>query len=216
MFVLVLLFILITAISIKLQRERRGLQQKMMLAVAGDDSDMKIVPPSGMRTPPKDEGELAAMEFVTQKKNGNIQKAYALGDKIAALLFAENGPVLTLCEISDQPEIRLQRKVLFSFVTNAVLNAGLPSILAETAFQEISSQIRQTDPLLHEQINDSKTLSFYLLCGNGKGQFEQIGEAFARLCGKKDDQQMIQLGENLFHAYEKLCRQMIEETQFCQ
>ena len=89
------------------------------------------------------------MFFVAQKKNGNIDKAYSLGKRIAGVFFEENGPVLTFCEASLQPFIRLQRKILFAFAADAVLNAELPSVLAETASQEFSAQVQQFEPLLY-------------------------------------------------------------------
>ena len=107
----------------------------MLLASTGDDSDMKIVPPSGMAPSFEDAGEKAAQEFVMQKENGNIDKAYGLGKRIADVLLEENGPVLTFCEASLQPFVRLQRKILFAFAADTVLNAELPSVLAETASQ---------------------------------------------------------------------------------
>ncbi|MDD3193490.1 MAG: hypothetical protein PHE47_06525 [Oscillospiraceae bacterium] len=198
-----------------------GLQAKiglpgLMLAVAGDDSDMKIVPPSGTEPSQEDAGEKAAQEFVLQKENGNINKAYALGKRIACVFFEENGPVATCCEISLQPVVRLQRKILFAFVEDAVLNATLPSVLAETASQEFSAQVQQTDPSLYEKINDSKTLSYYLLCAkNGRERFQNIGEAFALLCGEEENAHLCSLGDQLYQKYSQLCSNMIEETAFC-
>ena len=51
-------------------------ESSLLLASVGDDSDMKIVPPSGIAPSLEDAGEKAAQEFVAQKKNGNIDKAY--------------------------------------------------------------------------------------------------------------------------------------------
>ena len=85
-------------------------ESSLLLASVGDDSDMKIVPPSGIAPSLEDAGEKAAQEFVAQKKNGNIDKAYSLGKRIAGVFFEENGPVLTFCEASLQPFICLQRK----------------------------------------------------------------------------------------------------------
>ena len=93
-------------------------ESSLLLASVGDDSDMKIVPPSGITPSLEDAGEKAAQEFVAQKKNGNIDKAYSLGKRIAGVFFEENGPVLTFCEASLQPFICLQRKILFAFAGN--------------------------------------------------------------------------------------------------
>lgn len=161
-------------------------ESSLLLASVGDDSDMKIVPPSGITPSLEDAGEKAAQEFVAQKKNGNIDKAYSLGKRIAGVFFEENGPVLTFCEASLQPFIRLQRKILFAFAADAVLNAELPSVLAETASQEFSAQVQQFEPLLYEKINDPKTLSYYLLCSkNGRERFENIGKRLRFYAEKK-------------------------------
>ena len=49
-------------------------------------------------------------------------------------------------------------KILFAFAADAVLNAELPSVLAETASQEFSAQVQQFEPLLYEKINDPENL----------------------------------------------------------
>ena len=190
-------------------------ESSLLLASVGDDSDMKIVPPSGITPSLEDAGEKAAQEFVAQKKNGNIDKAYSLGKRIAGVFFEENGPVLTFCEASLQPFIRLQRKILFAFAADAVLNAELPSVLAETASQVFSAQVQQFEPLLYEKINDPKTLSYYLLCSkNGRERFENIGKAFALLCGEEENERLCRLGDCLYREYQLLCERMIKEAQF--
>ena len=187
----------------------------LLLASTGDDSDMKIVPPSGMAPSFEDAGEKAAQEFVMQKENGNIDKAYGLGKRIADVLLEENGPVLTFCEASLQPFVRLQRKILFAFAADTVLNAELPSVLAETASQEFSLQIQKADLFLYEKINDPKTLSYYLLCAkNSRERFENIGKAFALLCGEEGNERLCRLGDCLYGEYRLLCETMIKESQF--
>lgn len=209
------LFIFVLVMSHAVYTKKKG--TGLVLAAVGDDSDMKIVPPSGAKPSLEDAGEKAAQEFVLQKENGNIDKAYALGKKIADVLFEENSPVLTFCQESTESFERLQRKILFAFVTDTVLNQELPSVLAETASQEFLAQIQKRDLFLSEKINDPQTLSYYLLgAKNGRERVENIGRAFALLCGDQENTGLCSLGECLCREYSRLCTQMIEEARFCE
>lgn len=185
-------------------------------AVVLDDSDMKIVPSSGTATLVEDDGEKAAKEFVAQKENGNIDKAYGLGNRIADVFFEENGIVFSSCGSGSQPFILLQRKILFAFTADAVLGEELPSVLAETVSQQFSTRIQKADPDLYGKVNDPKTFSYYLLCTKkGKLQLTDIGRAFARLCGDEKERSLCSLGECLYREYAGICRKMIVDTKFC-
>ncbi len=187
----------------------------LLLAVASDDSDMKIVPPFGAASVPEDDGEKAAREFVVQKENGNIDKAYGLGNRIADVFFDENGLFSVSDETELQPLVLLQKKILFAFVADAVLGAELPSVLAETASQQFSARMQGADSDLFDKVNDPKTLSYYLLCTKkGRSQFESIGKAFAQLCCEEESGNLRALGESLHREYTDACKKMIKDTHF--
>lgn len=198
--------------TLRIRRENRLL----LLSVVSDDSDMKIVPPSGTVTPAEDDGEKAAREFVAQKENGNIDKAYGLGNRIADEFFEENGVISASCEAATRPVVMLQRKILFAFTADAVLAEELPSVLAETVSQQFSVRIQKADPDLYDKVNDPKTLSYYLLyTKKGRPQPADMGKAFARLCTEEKEEDLRALGERLYREYAGVCRKMIEETKFC-
>ena len=198
--------------TLQIRRENHLLR----LFAVSDDSDMKIVPPSGTVTAVEDDGEKAAREFVAQKENGNIDKAYNLGNRIADVFFEENGLISASCEAALRPVVLLQRKVLFAFTADAVLGEELPSVLAETVSQQFSVRIQKADPDLYDKVNDPKTLSYYLLyTKKGKPQPVDMGKAFARLCAEEKEEGLCALGECLYREYAGACKKMIEETKFC-
>ena len=45
-------------------------------------------------------------------------------------------------------------------------------------------------------------------------RFENIGKAFALLCGEEENERLCRLGDCLYREYQLLCERMIKEAQF--
>ena len=181
-----------------------------------DDSDMKIVKPQGDHDYLADDGEKAAMEYLAQKANGNIEKAHDLAKSVAEAFFASDGPVTSLCGKSEEKAVILQRKVLFAFVAELVFHTELASVVAEAAEQDLIARIREKDSDTIGLVEDSKTRSYYLL-GSKKGRavpYENMGKAFAKLCGSPDDPALCQLGQCLTEQFAHFCANKVKEARF--
>ncbi|MBQ3241352.1 MAG: hypothetical protein IJA99_00185 [Oscillospiraceae bacterium] len=180
-----------------------------------DDSDMKIAAGPKADVSQPDDGEAAAMEFLTHKTNGNIEKAYGLGKKVAESFFAPDGPITRFCENMQEEEVVLQKKVLFTFVAELVFHNELASVVAETAEQELIARIGEKDPETMARAVDSTTRSYYQLgAKKGRVPYENMGKAFAKLCGKPNDEALSQLGQCLTKEYAHFCHTAVEEAQF--
>lgn len=187
----------------------------IMLAVSSNDSDMKIVPSTGIEAPVVDDGEEAAREFLAQKKNGNIEKAYVLGEKLAFLFLSEGTPILLLEKAEQCADMDINQRLFFAFLAETLLTRQVGSLLAQTAIREFSSRVERQDPQLYQKMNDQSSFSVYLL--NSKKNpvdFKDEGKAFAYLCGKEGDAHFAAVGEQLCAEYQSQLSQMISQLQF--
>lgn len=175
-----------------------------------DDSDMKIMP----NDPSKlfDSSEGAAIAFLRETHNGNMEKARKLGMRLAAELLEGDGirvPGIAE-EIRSDPSTRINRKVLFACVANQVLEDIAPtSIVAQSALSAFYEEVRRLAPEIYERITDAAAFSLYILAMRSAPQDScAIGHVFARLCGREQDETFVEYGCALAARLKEHCTEI--------
>ena len=181
-----------------------------------EDSDMKI---AGAPTKPAaDDGELAAREFNEQKDSGNIEKAYALGDRFSELLFTTDALLEKNAEAkyANSFEVQANARVLFAFMVDIMLEHCCPgSITARTALNEFHKRVEERSAEVYHQIMDSAAFSLYLLCARDeKMACSCIGDTFADSCGLEHDRALASLGDRLYGTFYQICATEISKAEF--
>lgn len=189
----------------------------LLMAGADGDEDMKIAPGhfSGSR-PPEDIAELAAQDFLRQKKSGNIDRARDLGKRFAlALLDGENGPLKGELE-GQSPQVQHHQFLLYSYVVSHVIADHSPnSILAQTSLNVFYSEVENVSADLYRHVSDMAAFSLYILFERSRDRAEdEIGRIFAELCGAEGDRQLIDYGNRLYDQLYRYCVDEIRKTQY--
>lgn len=181
-----------------------------------EDSDIKIA--GDKFTAKQDDGELAAEEFQRQKTNGNISKAYTLGDRLSELLFTTDNILAEhFCKKHASDDlIRVNAQVLFAFMAVTVMENSCPnSVTAQTAINHFHKQVKEKSPELHATILDSGAFSLYLLCVRDEKMVNScIGATFAESCNMKSNEAIVKLGDDLYNIYLNICSVELVRTNF--
>ena len=186
-----------------------------------DDSDMKIVgEPS--KQPSKrlyaDPGDLAAIDFANHKRNGNIDRAYRLGEDYAKAFVAEE-----VMQDIDPEELGMDPKVLsdhlntlFAFAVYLTLEySDLNTVITHTALNHFHEVVAEKFPDSNYAMLRNAAYSAYLVCvGSDKDTYDGIGKVFATLCGREGDRVLSDIGERLFDYFVDLCKRMQAEADF--
>lgn len=179
-----------------------------------DDSDMKIVPndPSELF----DSSEGAATAFLRETQNGNMEKARKLGAQFAAeLASVERGIVNFGVGAYDDDSTLLQRKVLFAYVVNRVVEDLSPaSIVAQSAMSTFYGCLQKESPEVYERVTDAAVCSMYILSErNAPGDPGAVGQVFARLCKREGDPVFVRYGCELANYFAMYCTQLVLRMQ---
>lgn len=179
-----------------------------------DDSDMKIAPDRISEVFDMSEG--AANAFVREKSNGNMDKARKLGQQFAAELIAPSkGATLFGVGAFDNDSTMAQRKVLFAYVVNRVVEDMAPnSIVAQSILSSFYESVRQQSEKLYDLINDTAAFSLYILSHRSTPEkSEAVGRVFAQLCNKEEDPVFIRYGAELTDYFMMYCTQIMLRMQ---
>lgn len=179
-----------------------------------DDSDMKIVPDDPSEIFDTSEG--AANAFVREKTNGNIDKAHTLGLQLAAELTADHkGITLFGVGAFDDENTLLQRKVMYAYVVNRVIEEIAPnSVVAQSAISSFYNTVCDEAPNVYALITDAAAFSMYTLSvRSSPGDACAIGKVFAQLCNRKDDEIFVKYGCELEEYFTMYCTQLALKMQ---
>ncbi|MBE6907093.1 MAG: hypothetical protein E7476_12565 [Ruminococcaceae bacterium] len=179
-----------------------------------DDSDMKIAPERISEVFDTSEG--AANAFVREKSNGNMDKARKLGQQFAAeLTVPSKGATLFGVGVFDNDNTMAQRKVLFAYVVNRVVEDMAPnSIVAQSVLSSFYESVRQQSAELYDLINDSAAFSLYMLARRSAPEkSEAVGRVFAQLCDKEGNPVFIRYGAELTDYFMMYCTQIMLRMQ---
>lgn len=179
-----------------------------------NDDDIKIFHPSKNSSAGADLAELALM-MDTYRTNGNMDKATALGEKLADV-----SPE-TICpkdaEKLNTNELRLLR-ALMVFSAQISLHKYLPNqMLSSQAVNAMYAKIASRHPGLFENISDGSSYTFYYLSvRKNKDVEENIGKNYAMLCDRDNNGFYESLGTKIFTQTDVMVCDLIEEFEFIQ
>lgn len=198
-----------TALPLLALAAERG-QSPLLLASQGDDDDVKIVtgPISGRWG--SDTGEREAEEYAHQKQNGNVFKANRLGEELAKPL--SQGDKSLLGDAVTAQNIG-QLYFLYGFAVRSVIAQDMNhSLLSDTVLRSFRESVKATSSYIYEAIHDSVPDTIYRLCQNGN--WDCIGEGFAKLCSEEGNPRFIELGKESFESYCQFIRQKLQKVEF--
>lgn len=154
-----------------------------------DDRDMKIVGLNDKSAPDNTENE-----HRQQKDNGNLEKAKKLGITMAKEVMAWQD--FTDCEEQE----RLNEQILYIFACTVAFDNFTPSrMTAVSALSAFYDKLRETSLEFYNTISSSAAFSFYYLCLRNRNDLGRcVGETFAMLCSRSEDEQLIKRGRELY------------------
>lgn len=176
------------------------------------DDDIKIFHPAKKGAVGADLAELALL-MDSYRTNGNMEKATALGEKLAELspetIFPEKAAKL------NTNELRMLR-ALMVFSAQISLHKYLPhQMLSSQAVNAMYSKIAKTHPGLFENISDGSSYTFYYLSvRKNKDVEENIGKNYAMLCDRDNDPFYESLGTRVYSLTDITVCDLIEEFEF--
>ncbi len=184
-----------------------------MFVNTSDDSDIKIAPDFGtgnaLSVKNEEETEESVYEYSIHKKNGNMDKAHILGQKLMDSFFECNVPGISETELYN-------RYFLFTFAADICTEDHCPALLvSQTAFNVFLDNIRSASPDIYERIVKSTPYSLYLLASR-KSRYDasEYGKIFAELLELPSDEATIKSIAALYNDYYDLCCRHIKECQF--
>ncbi len=177
-----------------------------------NDDDIKIFHPSKKDGAGADLAELALL-MDTYRSNGNMEKATALGEKLADISPEEICP--KDAEKLNTNEVRMLRALMI-FSAQISLHKYLPhQMLSSQAVNAMYAKIAKKHPGLFENISDGSSYTFYYLSvRKNKNIEENIGKNYAMLCDRDDNEYYSSLGTRVYIQTDLAVCDMIEEFEF--
>ncbi len=194
----------------------------IILSVHFDDTDMKIV---GEQHIHSHYDHFDALDFIRESKqqrfNGNTAKAKALGSNIVSAFSYKAAPeelynMAKEMGIEIDAQILLQIKILSVFSAEYCLNNYLPSpMLSTVAIGELYDVLMEISADFYEELSRSTAFSLYYMCAKENDScMRKVGEQFAMLCGKKDEENYIQFGINQHKLNTEVYKKAIQGFAF--
>ena len=176
------------------------------------DDDIKIFHPAKNSGAGADLAELALL-MDAYRSNGNMEKAKALGEKLADLspesLCPKDSAKL------NTNEVRLLR-ALMVFSAQISLHKYLPhQMLSSQAVNAMYAKIAKTHPGLFDNLSDGSSYTFYYLSvRKNRNVEENIGKNYALLCDRDNDEFYEALGTRVYTMTDMLVCDLIEDSEF--
>ena len=87
--------------------------------------------------------------------------------------------------------------------------------LVGTALNVFYDTLKKEDPKLYDDMSATGSLTFYYLAYRREGnQDRRVAQAFAMLCGNEESEDLIQVGEAIYHRYRHMVREYVEGIGF--
>lgn len=187
-----------------------------------EDHDIKIFSPVKKAQEP--EAVVLADEIKRQAVSGNLQKARALGTKLAESFreAAEKKELLNLsidCGLAELTRnIKDQAIILSVFSAEYALNHYLPDpILSTTAVSQLYDTLTDDSPELYSNLLASTAFSFYYMNIDIKdADTDVIGKTFAALCDDDDNASLFCYGKTVFATSLDNYKAEIEAVDFAE
>lgn len=159
---------------------------------------------------------------IVHRTNGNLDKARALGETLATITPTGSGDGI-IVDLKDHlaqkyfaPDILYQIKVLLVFACETLLQIEVPvSVVSTTAITAMYDRIKTLSPGFYDNISNGAAFTFYYLAIQKGGELSQnIGEAFAMLCGVKNKEGFVNAGKTVWNIAVDIVEKEIEKAGF--
>lgn len=165
------------------------------------DRDMKIAgsrPSKDMQ--PKDDIEEIADSLLTEKESGRLAKAQKLGRELVSLLFDSND-----FAYNDSDTDAYNKRILLSFSAISSIEDNIrDENVSNVALNSFLEAVKSEDVQLYNDICSAGELSFYYLALKRSREKERaIGNVFAMICGKEDNEEYIRKGAEIYTDFSK-------------
>lgn len=188
-----------------------------------DDSDMKIFGNAADDSVNAEEVRQLMQEMKRQRVNGNSERAKRVGARLAAIVpGGENEDSRSFSAILGEtlpaPYVMYQIRVLIIFAAESNLHRLLTtSFLATTAVNALYDTLTENEPRFYDNISDGAAFTFYYLRLRSGGDINRgIGEAFAMLCDRENDESYIKLGSEVYCNICNKLSEFIDEEKFAE
>lgn len=156
------------------------------------------------------ENDAAAAELDSAKRSGDLDKARALGQKLANKLLTRDADVLL--GIEEHEDVANRINLLAFTATVGFEQHCRNSVVAAAAYGAFFEAIKRGDPALYDRLSDAGVYSFYYLAyRRGSEVDRRMGQTYAMLCGMDGDPVHQELGEALYCHFSALVKDEIEQ-----
>lgn len=171
------------------------------------EDDIKIYRAAATPEHPMGEGERSAALFLRHRENGNLAKCRLLGENLGRIFAGD-------AKNFDGDQFCVQKQVLLSFVLLDEL-AGIifDQMLQKSIMSVFQQTVESIDAALADAISDSAAYTVYILCDR-RGDGDDLGRAFAELCGHEDDAELIACGSQLVRRYRSSYANLVSGYDF--
>lgn len=178
------------------------------------DGDIKIYKKSQDSEASDFDGLAKKIDF--HKENGNNKKAQFLGEAFANLKPTDPELGLLPSVGASPAAILYQARVLITFLCGRAAKEELHSqILIDTAINTMYDWLKENEAGYYNNITDGAAFSFYRLALKKEGDKAQsIGKEFAKLCASPKDEELIELGSEVYIKTLKHLRRLIADCKF--
>lgn len=176
-----------------------------------EDRDIKIY--DGGKASEQNDLQRISEDLDRHKRNGNNEKAKALGKRLAKI--RPDCKKLGL-DIGRMPASELYCvRVLLTFTAEyAVQKFIMSDTLADAVSASMYDYLKTEEKGYYDNISDGSAFTFYLLAlKKSSDTAENIGEQFAQRCGINSDE-YVAFGAEIFNKSLELYSKIIDETEF--
>ena len=182
-----------------------------------DDRDVKIFSGDSDANKAPEDSEYVRL-INEQKGSRNIRRAMQLGAslvmEIDRCIPDLNSGVLALPD--DLDSMLLHRSMLLVFSIIIGMEQYIPGkALVGTALNVFYDTLKKEDPKLYDDMSATGSLTFYYLAYRRDGDPKlRVAQAFAMLCGDEESDDLIQVGEAIYHRYRHMVREYVDGIGF--
>ena len=182
-----------------------------------DDRDVKIFSGDSNANQPPEDSEY--VKLINEKKGSrNIRRAMQLGASLVMEIDRSmpdlNAGMFYLSD--DYDPMLLNRSMLMVFSIIIGMEQYIPGKALEgTALNVFYDTLKKEDPKLYDDMSATGSLTFYYLAYRRDGDPKRrVAQAFAMLCGDEESEDLIQVGEAIYHRYRHMVREYVEGIGF--
>ncbi|MBQ1398186.1 MAG: hypothetical protein IIY89_06805 [Clostridia bacterium] len=182
-----------------------------------DDRDVKIFSGDSSDNNAPEDSEY--VRLINEKKGSrNIRRAMQLGAslvmEIDRCIPDLNSGVMALSD--DLDPMLLHRSMLLVFSIIIGMEQYIPGkALVGTALNVFYDTLKKEDPKLYDDMSATGSLTFYYLAYRRDGEPKRrVAQAFAMLCGDENNEDLIQVGEAIYHRYRHMVREYVDGIGF--